>query len=392
MEDLTPNFVSPLTTQGDLLFMNATPAPDRLPIGSAHSALSSDGTDVSWASISGLLDSIGSTRGQILYRGASGWAALSPGTSGDVLTSQGPGADPHYATGGGGGVTSVTGTANQVIASASTGAVTLSLPQDISTTSNPTFGTLGLTALKVFNVTGANAEWLDCSWGSNICTMQPTKTGSGTLRSLVIRAQGAGGSFSSPAYSFADATNYGMIYNQNDSAVAFIAGGQQMLELISSGVIGTFNNGLQIAAAGYIQRYKSVNTAGLGVPGIYGATEITAQSTDATIASYANGAADADFEVSATLNVAAASAISTSISITYTDKGNTSRTLVLPIQQAGGTGGSYLVNGLVIATGDYTTPTQLIRVKASTTVTVLTSSGTFTGVTYSASALIKQVR
>jgi hypothetical protein len=37
------------------------------------------------------------------------------------------------------GVTSITGTANQVIASASTGAVTLSLPQDIATTSSPTF-------------------------------------------------------------------------------------------------------------------------------------------------------------------------------------------------------------------------------------------------------------
>jgi hypothetical protein len=37
------------------------------------------------------------------------------------------------------GVTSITGTTNQVIASASTGAVTLSLPQDIATTSSPTF-------------------------------------------------------------------------------------------------------------------------------------------------------------------------------------------------------------------------------------------------------------
>jgi hypothetical protein len=37
------------------------------------------------------------------------------------------------------GVTSITGTANQVIASASVGAVTLSLPQSIATTSSPTF-------------------------------------------------------------------------------------------------------------------------------------------------------------------------------------------------------------------------------------------------------------
>ena len=43
------------------------------------------------------------------------------------------------------GVTSITGTANQVIASASTGAVTLSTPQSIATTSSPTFASLTLT-------------------------------------------------------------------------------------------------------------------------------------------------------------------------------------------------------------------------------------------------------
>lgn len=42
------------------------------------------------------------------------------------------------------GVSSITGTANQIIASASTGAVTLSLPQSIATTSTPTFQRLTL--------------------------------------------------------------------------------------------------------------------------------------------------------------------------------------------------------------------------------------------------------
>jgi len=42
------------------------------------------------------------------------------------------------------GVTSITGTANQVIASASTGAVTLSTPQSIATSSTPQFARLGL--------------------------------------------------------------------------------------------------------------------------------------------------------------------------------------------------------------------------------------------------------
>jgi hypothetical protein len=51
-----------------------------------------------------------------------------------------------------GGVTSITGTTNQVIASASTGAVTLSLPQSIATTSTPTFGGLTLNGALVFDL------------------------------------------------------------------------------------------------------------------------------------------------------------------------------------------------------------------------------------------------
>jgi hypothetical protein len=42
------------------------------------------------------------------------------------------------------GVTSITGTADQITASASTGAVTLSLPQSIATTSSPTFASVGV--------------------------------------------------------------------------------------------------------------------------------------------------------------------------------------------------------------------------------------------------------
>jgi len=53
------------------------------------------------------LDWIGSTRGSVLYRGAAGWAILTPGTSGDVLTSNGAGADPSYKAAGGGSSTIV---------------------------------------------------------------------------------------------------------------------------------------------------------------------------------------------------------------------------------------------------------------------------------------------
>jgi hypothetical protein len=47
-------------------------------------------------------------------------------------------------SGSAGGVTSITGTANQVIASASTGAITLSLPQSINTGASVQFGSFGV--------------------------------------------------------------------------------------------------------------------------------------------------------------------------------------------------------------------------------------------------------
>jgi hypothetical protein len=46
-----------------------------------------------------------------------------------------------------GGVTSITGTSNQITASASTGAITLSLPQSIATTSSVTFSSLTATTI-----------------------------------------------------------------------------------------------------------------------------------------------------------------------------------------------------------------------------------------------------
>lgn len=69
------------------------------------------GADPAWASaaanIQTLLDSISSTQGAILYRGASGWVALSPGTSGQLLQTGGAGANPSWITASGGGWTSL---------------------------------------------------------------------------------------------------------------------------------------------------------------------------------------------------------------------------------------------------------------------------------------------
>ena len=80
--------------------------------------------------------------GSLIYGSSAGvGAALAPGTNGHILTLSG--GYPGWAAPG--GVTSITGTANQITASASTGAVTLSLPATIT----------GLTSVTSANFVGA---------------------------------------------------------------------------------------------------------------------------------------------------------------------------------------------------------------------------------------------
>ena len=54
--------------------------------------------DAEEVSISTVLDWLGSAQGSVLYRGASGWAVLAPGTSGQFLKTQGAGANPVWDT------------------------------------------------------------------------------------------------------------------------------------------------------------------------------------------------------------------------------------------------------------------------------------------------------
>ena len=102
----TALFSNPLTTRGDLIYRGASD-PARLAVGSANTVLRSDGTDPAWATITSMLDSLfSSTQGAVLFRGAAAWQALAIGTSGHFLKSNGAGADPSWAAGGGGGVSS----------------------------------------------------------------------------------------------------------------------------------------------------------------------------------------------------------------------------------------------------------------------------------------------
>ena len=57
----------------------------------------SNGNVISGQSLSSVLDAaVGSSQGSVLYRGATGWTALGPGVSGQVLNSGGPGANVFW--------------------------------------------------------------------------------------------------------------------------------------------------------------------------------------------------------------------------------------------------------------------------------------------------------
>jgi len=119
------------------------------------------------------------------------------------------------------GVTSITGTANQVIASSPTGAVTLSLPQDIATTSNPVFA--GITG---GNVTVGIADNQTISTTTGALYLNSALT-SGAQIYIGNNADELQTGFSSPSNSLLFTDNFingnlaSRKYNVNNNAVAY---------------------------------------------------------------------------------------------------------------------------------------------------------------------------
>lgn len=171
------------------------------------------------------------------------------------------------------------------------------------------------------------------------------------------------------------------------SFCGFVSGGTTLkLRLGDASGFASFScAGIQLS--GLVTQYSGSNTAGWGVPAIYAQANATTQSAaNSSVATY-TPSADSDLEVSGQVNVSAATAVSTTLAVTYTDVNSGSQTMILPMTT---TAGTFLAGGLITATGTYASAVIHIRAKASTAVTILTSAGTFTGVTYSVSAVIKR--
>lgn len=164
--------------------------------------------------------------------------------------------------------------------------------------------------------------------------------------------------------------------------------GMTSLQLGVNGGTGTFtisNSGDDILAS---NQYR-ISWAGGGLIGMPKIGRVVgATGAQAAIVQYTTIGADGDYEVSANVNVTAATTATIATTVTYTDETNTSRTDTFLFEQNGTTA---LVGSItnVTGVGAYAGVPLVIRVKASTQITIATS-GTFTSVTYNVGGSIMQ--
>lgn len=144
-----------------------------------------------------------------------------------------------------------------------------------------------------------------------------------------------------------------------------------------------------IGNTGLITKYGGIATAGNGVVAVQGYGRTTAQTAaNASFETYTVGASDESLDVSANVNVTASVTNSFTVTCTYTDETNTSRTLTLTFSNVGGTFLTTITN--VTGTGAYEGIPLHIRAKSGTTITMATV-GTFTSVTYNAEGAITKL-
>lgn len=140
--------------------------------------------------------------------------------NGTAISAATAGTDYLAPTGSGAGlsnvVNSITGTSNQVIASASTGAVTLSLPQSISTGSSVRFGELGLGTSPLYTLDATKSIS-----GNYIGHFHNTNTTSGASFGLFLKA---GTNTSDLALNINNAANTVNLFNVNGAGNTMVGG------------------------------------------------------------------------------------------------------------------------------------------------------------------------
>lgn len=181
-------------------------------------------------------------------------------------------------------------------------------------------------------------------------------------------------------------TNFSMGVDQSDSGKFKICTGN-VLGTNDKFVMDTSGNA---SLTGLVSKYNNASTTGWGVPAIVGSDRKTGLTAAQALATYTVGAADASYEVSANVLVTTATLHSFTVTCTYTDEGNTSRTLTLNFSTLAGALTPTIANGGGAA--PYEGVPLHIRCKAATTIIIASAAGgVYTTVTYNFEECIKQL-
>lgn len=118
---------------------------------------------------------------------------------------------------------------------------------------------------------------------------------------------------------------------------------------------------------------------------------VAAVAAVASVATYLVGAADASFEVFMNVLVTTSTTHTFTCQCTYTDEGNTARTVTMPFRLVGDT---TAVTSSIAASAavPYMGVSVFIRAKAATQITLLTQAGgTYTTVTFNVEGFIRKL-
>jgi len=147
------------------------------------------------------------------------------------------------------------------------------------------------------------------------------------------------------------------------------------------------DTGGNVSAFGHFIQYNNIATKAGGVPAIYGQGRALAQTgANSSVAPYTvDASGDGSFIISANILITAFTAGTVSVVITYTDEGNTARSLTMNLSSIGGVLGT-----TAGAAGAFEGIPLHIRAKANTAITVTTTVSIFTG-TYNVEGYITQI-
>lgn len=186
-------------------------------------------------------------------------------------------------------------------------------------------------------------------------------------------------------------TNTAGSENGNIGFYTLVSGATTKMFQVDGASSGTLTSYVNELLQKKITQYNSINTAGWGVPAIYGSGRLTGLTgASGTVTSYTVGGSDGTFEVSGDILATTSTNYSFMYMVDWTDETGTARTTGMMFT---GMGVSGVTATLSNSDGpDFQGLPLTIHAKAGTAITLHTNGGgTYMNVTYNIDGIIKQV-